>query len=560
MKKPNLADLSLREKIGQTALGRPANPGFKDLENYPYGFLWALGNVEMGVMNMAEREGERVTNRENWLESVREMHKKSRIPIMQAMDCTTGIKHNFNEMEPILDCVTMGAVNDEEVAAEAGRLRAEMLHCVGSHWVWVHEVDLPNRASAVSLGRYYSDDPDKLLRLNIADMKGCQEGGIATAAKHFPGCDGIEYRDAHTSDSMMILTMDEWWPRQGRMFQEMIDAGVDSVMVGHSSFPYCDNTMCNGRYVPSTLSYKVITELLKEKMGFKGVVVTDGIEMRSVASYCNDDWDRVYVEALKAGNDVILGVRDSYFDAIEKAVLSGEIPMSRLDDACQRVLDMKEKFGLFDDDYEIPANDPEIANAKLRAFNERVSKRAVSLVCDKMNLLPLNKDKVKNVTIIYSGHDKTGSGGVFDRLVTMKEAFEKRGAQVVLRRALEDRKDSTAEIKEIADNNDLIVYAGYLMRYAPEGASSFYNEELATFHYALAHGVEKSIGVGLGSPFMYFDFYSGFPAFINANNPTKETHEAVVAAMYGEIPFEGVEPFELVPETMRRYLDGLKQL
>lgn len=559
MKKPLLSEMTLREKIGQTALGRPANKGYLDLEKYPYGCIWGLGNVEMGVMNMADEMGEIVTNRGSWLKSLELMNKKSKIPLLQATDCTVGIKNNFSEMEMLLDPVTMGAANSEDVAYEAGRLRAKMLRCVGSRWVWSQEVDLPNRSCAVMLGRQYSDNPEKLLRMNIADMKGCQAEGVAACAKHFPGTDGIEYRDAHTCQNVMLLPVDEWKEYQGKMFQGMFDAGVDSVMISHTAFPFCDNTQRNGHYVPSTLSYKVITELLKGEMGFKGVVITDGIEMRSVAAYCEDDWNRVYVEAIKAGNDVVLGVRDNYFDAIENAVLSGEIPESRIDDACQRVLDLKEKYGFFDEDFTISKGTPEEINALASDFRERVTKKSVSLVCDKHKLLPLDKNKIKRVSIIYSGHDKTGAGKAFDNLSIMKQEFEKRGATVDIRRGLENRLDSTSELKEISDNSDLIIYAGFLMRYLPEGFNSFFNEELTVFHYALSHGVEKSIGIGLGSPFMYFDFYYSFPAFINAYNYCDETMKSIVAAMYGEIGFEGVEPFELIPKNFRHYLDILDE-
>lgn len=557
MKKPLLSEMTLREKIGQTALGRPRNEGYLNIEKYPYGCIWALGNVEMGVMNMAENKGKNITNLETWKNSISEINKKSKIPLLQAMDCTTGINANFNEINNFIDNVTLGAVDSEKIAFEAGVIRAKMLKTVGSRWIWSHEVDLPSRTMSIMLGRQYSDNPEKLLKMNIADMLGCQSEGVIPTAKHFPGCDGIEYRDPHTSQCMMILPLEEWRARQGKMFQGMIDSGVDTIMISHNAFPFCDNTKKDGHYVPSTLSYNVITKLLKEEMGFKGVVITDGIEMRSVVSYCGDNLNKVYVEAIKAGNDVVLGVRDSYFDAIEKAVKEGEISEDRINDACQRVLDLKEKYGFFDDDFSSFEGTVEQTNQLVDKFKKNITKKALSLVCDKNNLFPLNKNKIKRVTIIYSGHDKTGTGKAYDSLAVMKNEFEIRGATVVLRRALEDRLNNSSELKEISDDSDLIIYAGHLMRYAPEGFNGFYNEEIMTFHYALAHGAEKTVGIGLGSPFMYFDFYYSFPTFINAYNYSAETQRALVAAMYGEIGFEGKEPFELIPESFKKYLNML---
>jgi len=382
---------------------------------------------------------------------------------------------------------------------------------------------------------------------------------VAACAKHFPGADGMEYRDPHTCQSTILLPMEEWWEWQGKIFQGMVDAGVDSVMICHAAFPFCDNTTRNGNYVPASLSYKVITELLKNKMGFKGVVITDGIGMRGVSAYCDDNMDQVYVEAIKAGNDVVLGVNDSYFDAIEQAVLTGEIPESRIDDACQRVLDMKEKYGFFDRDFAVSCGDPAEINAWALDYRRRVARKAVSLVCDKKGLFPLAADKIKHVTIVYSGHDKTGGGRAFDHLKVMQEAFERRGATVEMHRRWQRLPDRSYEIKEVAPRSDLIVYVGHLLRGAPDSPNHFFGDELNLFRQALLLGVDKSVGIGLGSPFMYFDYYSAFPAFINAYNYTAETLEAVVAAMYGEIGFEGGTPFELLPPHFKRYLDMLKE-
>ncbi len=552
MKKPQLSELTLREKIGQTALGRAMNTNLLDLEKYPYGFIWSLGNIEMGVINMDDVAGEEVTNRKKWVEFVKDMNKKLKVPVMAAMDSTNGILNSFSEFPYIMDPVTMGATDSEEIAFEAGVLRAEHLKFVATNWLWSPEVDLPNRMSSICLGRRYSDDPERLIRMAIADMKGIQSKGCAATAKHFPGSDPIEYRDSHTALNMMVLPYDEWKTERGAMFQKMIDAGVDSIMIAHTAFPAYDNSKVNGQYRPASVSYKVITELLKGEMGFKGVTITDGITMKSLLAMFGGDLNRVYVEAIKAGNDVVLAVRDGYFEAIEEAVLSGEIPESRIDDACRRVLDLKEKFGLFDDDYEIAnENDAEFQDCVRRteAFNKKVAEKAVTLVCDRNKLFPLKADSIKNVAVIYTGY----ADPPYENLCYLKEAFEKRGANVHIQRGLKDY-ISWDEIRDIDAKNDLIIYAGHIMR-AGGGLPTFRGEEINVFHQALVAGAEKSVGLGLGSPFMYYDFYAAFPSFINAYNHSSYTMEAIVAAMYGEIPFDGIHPYEIYPPEVKRYME-----
>ncbi|MBE6733073.1 MAG: hypothetical protein E7561_03660 [Ruminococcaceae bacterium] len=551
MKKPLLSELTLREKIGQTALGRARNQDLLDLKKHPYGFIWSLGNIEMGVINMDDKKADvEITNRKKWNQFLKDMWKEIRVPVMAAMDSTNGIMNSFSEFPMIMDPVTMGATDSDELAYEAGVLRAEHLKFVGTNWLWSPEVDLPNRLSTICLGRRYSDDPERLTRMAIADMKGIQSKRCAATAKHFPGADPFEYRDAHTALNVNILTKADWQATQGKTFKDMFDAGVDSVMISHTSFPSIDNSKINGTYRPASVSYKIITELLKEEMGFKGVVITDGITMKGLLSLFHGDLNRVYVEAIKAGNDVVLACGDGYFDAIEEAVLSGEIPMSRIDDACQRVLDMKERYGLFDDDYVISNDsDEELADCIRRTneFNKKVAERAVSLVCDNNSLFPLKAEKIKNVAVIYSGR----SDEAYENLSFMKEAFAKRGANLTFQRGLKDH-ILPDEIIEIAKENDLIIYAGHILRTG--GFPTFYGDELNVFHQALVAGAEKSVGLGLGSPFMYYDFYAAFPAFINAYNPSEFTMEAVVAAMYGEIEFSKIHPYAIYPPEITDYL------
>ncbi len=550
MKKPLLSELTLREKIGQTAIVHTDQPGFKDLKNYPYGAIWASGDLEFGV-DIGKLYAQD-SKRDKWINTIKSVNSQLKVPLIQAGDC--GQTLAAKEYGYVLDAVSIGATGSEELAYESGLLRGRMLKHAAINWVWFPVADLPSRYCSSLHGRTYTDNPDKLISMNLAVLKGHKEMGIATTVKHFPGEDGMEYRDPHFSETKNLLTKEEWFKSQGRVFQAMIDSGVDTIMTSHTAFPFVDNTKRNGRYVPSTLSYKVITKLLKEEMGFKGVVITDDIWMRSVASYCGDDLKRIYIECIKAGNDIVLSVQDPYFDIIEEAVLSGEIPMERIDDACQRVLDLKEKLGLFNDDYQLSFGDLDQINADMKAHNKKVAEHAISLVCDKNKIFPLNPEKHKKICIIYSGHDEKGQGKALDNMKVMIEEFEKRGAEVFFRQGLLNGYDSEAELKEISENYDLIVYAGYLMRWCPRGLSSFYGQEISTFQNALRYGPEKSIGIGLGVPFMYYDFYSAFGTYINTYNFKPELLKAAVAAMYGEIPFLGGEPFKLIPDYVKERL------
>ncbi|MBQ9977393.1 MAG: glycoside hydrolase family 3 protein [Clostridia bacterium] len=568
MRKPKLSELTLREKIGQTALGRCDNPGINDTKKYPYGALWANGDLQFGV-NIDEIDPNS-TKREKWLQGLKAMNSKLKVPLIQAGDC--GMTIAAKEYGRVLDATTVGATGSEELAYETGVLRGRMLRHAGTNWLWSPICDMVGRCVTGSIGRIYTDDPEKLLSMNIATMKGLHDAGVCATAKHFPGGGVIEasepgytdwdsgYRDSHISASITLATKEEWDASARKQFQGMIDAGVEAIMTSHSAFPAIDNTMKKGRYIPTTLSKKIITDLLKGEMGFKGVVITDDVWMRSVSTYCDDKLEKVYIESIKAGNDMVLGVKDFYFDVIEDAVNRGEIPMERIDDACQRVLDLKEKAGLFQDDYEIAPGDLEQNNADMEDFCSRAAKKAISLVCDHNKLFPLNPEKHKKICIIYSGHDKEGQGRAVDQMPLMVKEFEKRGAEVFFRRGLKNGFASEAELAEIAENYDLIVYVGYSARWMPRGYGSFFGDEVITFQNALRSGTEKSIGIGVGSPAMYYDFYEAFPTYVNVPNYFPELIEATIAALYGEIGFDGCAPFQLIPRYVQNRLKMLEEL
>ncbi len=541
MKKPNIADLSLREKIAQTAISYPA----ADLcdPDHPFGTTWNVGGLRMAFVNMdfLSNDDNRKTVAE-YREDIAHINSVHKVPILSAMDCNYGINGAFYEMSPIVSAPVIGAANDEELAYETGRLRGLNLRKASSNWWWGPEIDLVARNSEISFGRLYSDDPERQGRLALAEMRGCQAVGVAATAKHFPGADGMEYRDPHTSFQMLHISYEEWAEKQGKLFQMMIDQGVDTVMISHMAFPAYDNTKVNGRYLPSSASYKVITELLKGEMHFDGVVVTDAVKMLGLYTIFGN-LPQVYIACLKAGNDAILGVDIDYIDVIEDAVKRGEIPEARIDDACSRVLALKEKLGLFENatPVDIPESVEEL-NRQVKRVNQAIASKAITLVANRRKLFPLNPAEIKRVHIVtlssdpgFAGQLKAGLGA----------ALERRGIQV----GVSSNLYSYEEMERIADNNDLILYACCRFR----KNVYFDRDNRESFNFVLHNGREKSVGISFGDPYVYFDALSIFDTFINAYSVTEETQEAVAAAILGEINFQKNSPFEIIPAAFREY-------
>ena len=552
--KPLISEMTLREKIGQCMcfyqyfinqkveenenLTRTPEEQKEILEKNPCGTIWCCGGQKLKEPAMDEYNWGKYSapsdEYREWVQRVDSYVPK--IHTLRATDCEmTGPGSTFPDLTLTNGGLTIGGANSEELSYKLGVQIAKELKMAGINWRWAPVCDIVNRFS-MSLTRPFTADPDDLIKLSVAHIRGMQENNVAGTAKHFPGGDRYEYRDDHFTVSMINSTMEEWWAEQGKVFQGVIDGGVYSIMITHKAFPAADNSKINGKFVPSTLSKKIITDLLKDKMGFKGVVITDGVNMAALrACYPREE---LYVKLLEAGNDVLLGVENDSIDIIEKAVLEGRLSIERINDACQRVLDMKEKLGMFDDDYIVGEDFNQSVIDETVKINTQIAENAITVVKDIQNLLPVKKENIKNVTIVVSTHTEVFTENIEQ---FMKPAFEKRGAKVNVIRRLRSKQ----EVEEISENSDLIVYAGFLIGHIPRGITSFYESEAVTFSHAFSSGKEKSVGVSMGHPYIHFDMMGNANTFINTYVATPDTMEAFVKAVYGEIDIKGKSPVDI---------------
>lgn len=574
MRKPLLSEMTLREKIGQMlapnqwdVFGR-RGPGraFTDEEmaqvyaRYEKGQFGTLRGEHTGVFYADPKYYIPVDREENAVEGnlftlgrakvppvlykefMTGLSSYIKIPPLVAGDYTVGGATVFEGMSSVVNANAIGAADSEELAYALGASIARELRCAGVNWRWSPVVDLGNRNSTSSMRTFAIDDVARTIRLSKAYIRGMQDEGVAATIKHFPSEGRIESRDPHFTSPCCDDSLETWWSEQGKLYQELFDDGVYSVMVGHQSFPAVDDTMIDGRYVPCTISKKVITDLLKGKMGFRGVAITDGITMAGLYSLL--PYEELIVELVNAGNDVILGSKPGSDDLIEQAVLDGRICEDRIDDACQRILDMKEKLGMFRQDYGVLPYTLEEVVPETKRISAQIADRSMTLVRDRQQLLPLDATAIKKAAIIVSTHAEWFMSSVNN----LKAALEARGIQVHVQRRLKN----SPELKAISDDNDLIIYAAYVGMHAPAGALRLFGDECQTYYHAFNHGKEKSIGVSFGYPYIHYDTMENAPTFINAYSTSRESMEAFVKAIFGEIECVGKSPVLLMPKANSR--------
>lgn len=567
MKKPALSELTLREKVGQMISLCPENiirAGVENVEefmkNNPFGSMWVAAHMNMsflnefnsetdelikndssGMINVAYEDAGPDYNRDLKFKAFKEKYTKTyKAPLLLSLDVEAGLKSTYAYYSTIPVPTAVGATNDPEYAYKYGKAVAHETKISGVEWVWSPVADNPSPFASSSLGRAYSSDVEYATKMVLANIKGIQSENVAAGVKHFPGSDKYEYRDTHISGGILRQNYDEWYERQGKIFEAAINDGVYSIMIKHLCFPAVDDTIVNGRYLPSTLSKKVITDLLKGKFGFKGVVITDSIEMRAVRSAYPDTTDML-VALVNAGNDVLLGYRGiDAIDVIEQAVIDGRIAMERIDDACQRILDMKEKLGMFDEQPVVTLADRKAAVDATAELNKEAAPKIITWLNRANNLVPVKAENIKKVHLIYIGY----SDGIFKNSVQRaKEEFEAHGATVTVSEGL----NGEAHMKQIAEENDLIVYFAHIGSHAPLGLGSFYNEKARWFLDVLTYGAEKSICVSTGSHFVYNDWFPFAENFISLATGHATIIKTLVKGIYGECEFTGKCPFGIDP-------------
>lgn len=545
-RKPLLSELTLRERIGQTAAPimkkvLKADDKVEYMRKNPYGFFWVGGNAKLDFVNMAYEVDPKTVDKDfssAFRKLICEINSGLRIPVIPGMDAERGPKRVICNLTELTTATGLAATGDEKIVFEAGACVGREVRSCGVRWIWGPVADNAPPASSVMLGRTFSTNPDDITKYTNAYTKGLQSEGVAATLKHFPGSDSKDYRDSHISPVAIMDSYDEWYERQGRIFEECGKAGALSMMIGHYAFPAVDDSNNGVVYIPAPASKKIVTGILREKFGYNGVLVTDAVEMGAICDYFDTKLD-MYAAIYDAGVDIILGAgEDNFIDIIEEAVLSGRISEDTINAACQRVLDMKEKLGMFEEERDVFPSEAE-AVKKTQEFSKKNANKIITWVQNKGDLLPLASEKIKKVALVYIGYSSVVKGFFAPAI----EEFEKRGASVTLFTEVLSKE----ELYKIRDEYDFIAYFVHLAPHSPYGTAAFVEKQAHMFNYITKIDKEKSVAIGAESPYVWFDWLPGAERFINIYGWEEEVMRALVRGFYGECDFLGKSPMPLDP-------------
>ncbi|MFI9149816.1 glycoside hydrolase family 3 protein [Streptomyces sp. NPDC053367] len=309
------------------------------------------------------------------------------LPVLVSTDQEHGIVCRVGKPATLFPgAMAIGAGGSRGDARTLGRIAGRELRAMGIRQDYTPVADVNvNPANPVIGVRSFGADPAAVSRLVAAEVAGYQHSGVAATAKHFPGHGDTEV-DSHYGFPTIKHTREQWEALDAPPFRAAIEAGIDSIMTAHILVPALDDSGD-----PATLSRPILTGILREELGYDGVVVTDSLDMAGVRQKYGDD--RVPVLALKAGADQLLNPPklDLAWNAVLKAVQDGELTEERLDESVLRVLRLKAKLGLLDDPYVVPGGvDRAVGHGAHLAAADRIAERTTTLLVNEGGLLPLS--------------------------------------------------------------------------------------------------------------------------------------------------------------------------
>ena len=555
--KETIDSMSIEEKIGQLFV----NMGASRTEEY---LTDVLNNYHIGAVRYNPGKAEEVYDQNKILQ------EKSKIPLLIAANTEAGGNGACTDGTEVGVEVKIGATNDTKWAYEMGRVSGVEAAAIGCNWSFAPIVDInKNWRNPIISSRSFGSDPDLVLEMSLAYMKGIQESGIAPAAKHWPG-DGIDERDQHLSFSVNSLSCEEWDQSFGKVYKGLIDAGLPSIMAGHIHMPAYERFFNPDKkdedLLPATLSKELMTDLLRGKLGFNGVVVTDASHMLGLTGAMKRS--KLLPTSIAAGCDLFLFFNDpdEDFESMMNGYKEGIITEERLQEALERILGLKASLGLHKKAKTeiLPPKEEALAKIGLpenKALFKEVADQAITLVKDKQDIWPVTPEKYKRVLLV----DVKGVQGGFGALLggkekavdIMKELLEAQGFEVTVWESTEEKIMKLPEeeraaaianvyaqkrpITELTDHYDLIinlanVNPGTVQRIvwpASKGTPDipFYIHEVPT------------IFVSVQYPYHLADVPQ-VKTYINVYDSRKQSLEVLVEKLMGRSEFKGESPVD----------------
>jgi beta-N-acetylhexosaminidase len=559
-----LRSLTVEEKIGQVFMIW-CRASFLNVESPEYlQWLEAMKKYHVGSFAMSVHvDGPFLLRTEPYeaAELLNRLQKESKLPLLFAADFERGTSTRLLGTTNFPHAMAFGADGSLPDAEMFGRITAQEARAIGVHWNFFPDADVnSNPANPIINTRSFGEDPKQVGDLVTAYIKGAHEAGMLTTVKHFPG-HGDTATDSHLGVASVNVDRAHLDSIELPPFRQAIAAGVDSVMVAHVTVPALDP---DPNHV-ATISPAVVSDLLEKQLGFKGLIVTDALDMAGLTHLFANDIGRAAVEAFKAGNDLLIIPADlgASYESMLKAVRAGEISQERLDHSVLKILKIKGGLGLNKSrTVDLGAIDTAVGKPENIAFGQQVANAAITLVRDNGKVLPLKskgtakaglpymtREETHNqvVAVLFSDDVRTESGRAFGR--EFRTRIPDARVIYVDPRIAAGMSD---EVLKAVDEAQTVVAAVYVIPTAGNigNAMGMADATGTLLQQVLDHAAGKTAVVAMGNPYLASDFPKIENYMCTFSNATV-SEVAGIKALFGEIPIRGHLPVT-IPNVAQR--------
>ncbi len=537
-----LEGLSLREKIGQLIMPRilgdfapEGSDSFEQITRY-------VDEAEIGGVIVSVGTPLDVATKLNVLQ------RRSRLPLLVAADLETGAGFrmrgavylpNGTELggaSQFPSLMALGATGDPSLAYEMGRVTAQEARAVGIHVPFAPVLDVNNNPENPVINvRSFGEDPELVGRMGACLVRGIQDHGAIATGKHFPG-HGDTDTDSHLALPIIRVSQERLETVELRPFRAAMAAGMQAVMTAHIALP----GMTESRELPATLSWNVLTGLLRGRMGFDGLVFTDAMNMDAIDRMFGIDEDTI--RAIEAGADVILIPPDppAAVRAIERAVASGRIAESRIDDSVRRVLSAKARMGLhLDRSVDLEDVHRQVGIESNTRVAREIAERSLTLFRNEGDLLPLAGTRSANVlSVTYRRRSDLLAGSTFNQTL--------RGTYPRLRTAEIGSNTTDEEYQRLtqrARGSDLVVVSLYITEVSSDGEVAG-TPELMEFIRGVSRSDRPNVLISFGNPYLLNEFPE-VRSYMAAWSGAAVSQDAAARALVGDLAIQGRSPAQI---------------
>jgi beta-N-acetylhexosaminidase len=527
--KKKLMSLTLREKIAQMVISNSLGENY-DENSAEYKRLKKLcTNTKVGGFIFFKGTSDGYSGLSNKLQGL------SETPLLISADFERGTGMRVTDGTLFPNNMAIGATNNPDLAYKMGLTIAAETRALGIHQNYAPVCDVNNNPNNPIINvRSFGEDPELVSRMSEAMIKGLQDGKVIATSKHFPGHGDTEI-DSHNDLPVLNFSMDRLNKIELVPFKNAIEKNVMSVMIAHLSFPELESKP----NVPASLSENIVKGLLINQLGFKGLIVTDALNMKGITKYFSTS--QVAVMCVNAGIDLILMPIDEEetVSAIENAVSNGTITEERINQSAEKILKAKEWLGLFENKYvneiEVSSKVNTIESNKLA---QQIADESVTLVKDENNILPLKSKYGK--TIVFNLSD--GKDNINSDYFSNKIKETSNNAEVInIDSAISS--EQFLELSAESSGFDVIIAAVYAKVRYGTGKISIYSSHVELLK-ALDKTGKKLIVISFGNPYL-MDGFPDISNYICAYGDADVSINSAIKAIYGDIKFKGRLPVSI---------------